>query len=246
MRHVLAIVLFTLAGCEGAADQSVVQPPSPCSIEQFEGSRFTICDPGDGRVSIASGKRRLTELEVDPSTVLFAMNGGMFDESGGAIGLLVIDGKQRQPINRRRGFGNFHLLPNGVFLIRRDRSVGIVPSDRYKDDGNIAYATQSGPLLLIDGALHPKIDPDGASHYIRNAVGIAPDGTPRFVISDDAVSFGRLARFMRDRLHMENALYLDGSVSSLWEPAGNRLDNFTDLGPMIVVTKPAAGSAPHP
>jgi uncharacterized protein YigE (DUF2233 family) len=90
-------------------------------------------------------------------------------------------------------------------------------------------------MLLIDGKLHPRFDADGPSRYVRNAVGIAPDGTPVFVITTDVVSLGKLARYFRDRLKVRNALYLDGSVSSLWDPANGRMDNFAELGPMIVV-----------
>ena len=98
-------------------------------------------------------------------------------------------------------------------------------------------------MLVIDGALHPKFEADGTSRYVRNAVGIGPDGKPLFVITTDVVSFGKLARFFRDRLKAREALYLDGSISSLWDPANGRMDDFTDLGPLVVAFKPAA-SAP--
>jgi prepilin-type processing-associated H-X9-DG protein len=63
------------------------------------------------------------------------------------------------------------------------------------------------------------------------------------VISNDEVSFGKLARFFRDGLKARNALYFDGSVSSLWDPANGRRDAYAPLGPMVVVFK-AAASAP--
>jgi uncharacterized protein YigE (DUF2233 family) len=55
------------------------------------------------------------------------------------------------------------------------------------------------------------------------------------VISEEGVSLGRFARFFRDALDCPNALYLDGSVSSLWDPAAERQDLYSQLGPMIVV-----------
>jgi uncharacterized protein YigE (DUF2233 family) len=94
-------------------------------------------------------------------------------------------------------------------------------------------------MLLIDGKMHPRFDHDGQSRYIRNGVGIGPDGRPLFVISAGAVSFGKLARFMRDRHQVKNALFFDGAVSSLWDPANNRMDSFAELGPMVVAFKPA-------
>jgi uncharacterized protein YigE (DUF2233 family) len=117
-------------------------------------------------------------------------------------------------------------------------------SGRYKPASDIAFATQSGPMLLIDGKLHPKFDPDGQSRYTRNGVGIRSDGRPIFVISESAVSFGKLARFLRDRHRVREALFFDGSVSSLWDPANDRMDSFADLGPMVVVFTPSAGSTP--
>jgi prepilin-type processing-associated H-X9-DG protein len=98
-------------------------------------------------------------------------------------------------------------------------------------------------MLVIAGKLHPKFEPDGESRNIRNAVGVTADRRVLFVISGDPVSFGKLARFFRDRLKTPNALYFDGSVSALWDPANGRQDAHVPLGPIIVALKPAA-SAP--
>jgi prepilin-type processing-associated H-X9-DG protein len=98
-------------------------------------------------------------------------------------------------------------------------------------------------MLVIEGKLHPRFDADGESRHIRNGVGIAPDGTPMFVISEDFVSFGKFARLFRDELKARNALYFDGSVSSLWDPRNHRRDVGAELGPMVVVLK-SAESAP--
>lgn len=246
MRYTPIAAALLLASCAEPYDPAPARPErSACAIEPFEGSRFTVCDPGSDRIELSLDTRRFHSLPGGGSTIRFAMNGGMFGQDHRPIGLTIVDGKEVKAINRRKGFGNFHLLPNGVFLVRGDGTSEVVSAENYHSSEGVALATQSGPMLLIDGELHPKIDPDGASHYIRNAVGIAPDGRARFVISDDAVSFGRIARFMRDKLKMKNALYLDGSVSSLWDPAGNRMDDFTDLGPILVVRKGAA-SAQNP
>ena len=172
------------------------------------------------------------------------MNAGMFDEQGRAIGLMIEDGRQVHAINRREGGGNFHLMPNGVFLVRKDGTAEVMESGRYKPAPDIAFATQSGPMLLIGGKLHPRFEMDGQSRYTRNGVGIKADGKPIFVISESAVSFGKLARFLRDRHQVRDALFFDGSVSSLWDPASNRMDSFADLGPMVVIFRPSAESKP--
>jgi uncharacterized protein YigE (DUF2233 family) len=216
----------------------------------FEGSRFTVCDPGKGELRLIAATRAETPLrsfaevmaKLPADSVGFAMNGGMFDENGRPIGLAVIDGRSVRAINSRDGGGNFHLKPNGVFLVKFDGTAQVVASGSFKMSSDIRFATQSGPMLVIDGAIHPKFDADGPSRFIRNGVGIGLDGRPLFVISNEVVSFGKLARFFRDGLKSRNALYFDGSVSSLWDPAAGRQDAGVPLGPIIVALKPVQGA----
>ena len=92
-------------------------------------------------------------------------------------------------------------------------------------------------MLVIDGKLHPAFDRDGTSRHIRNGVGIGPQGTPLFVISDGPVSLGKFARFYRDELKVRNALFFDGAVSALWDPANGRRDLTKPLGPMVIVVQ---------
>ncbi len=250
MRCLLFVLLLAACGQTAAAPEP---PRSACAQRQFEGSRFTACAAKGGKIEVrTSGKygrpyRNFAALEavLGQRPVAFAMNAGMFDEAGEAIGLLVEDGKQLHALSTRKGGGNFHLLPNGVFLVRRDGSARVVTAGDYTSAKDIAFATQSGPMLVIAGKLHPRFEPDGESRNIRNGVGIAPDGTAVFAISEDFVSLGKFARFFRDSVKAKNALYFDGSVSSLWDPANARRDTGAELGPMVVVFKPAA-STPDP
>ena len=67
------------------------------------------------------------------------------------------------------------------------------------------------------------------------------DGTTAiFAISDEPVTFYAFARLFRDGLGCANALFLDGSVSSLYAPELGRDDELTPLGPMIGVSAPAS------
>ena len=256
MRHAILLSLLLLGCRESGSDTAkaaAVEPRSSCSRRTFEGDRFTVCSEPGGRIELhsfaKSGSPHRTFAALEQSLgpraagVAFAMNAGMFDEAGRPIGLLIEAGTQRKPLNLRKGGGNFHLLPNGVFVVRDTGRAEVVPSKAFEPSRDIAFATQSGPMLVIDGALHPKFDADGESRNIRNGVGIAPDGSAVFVISEDFVSFGKFARLFRDELDARNALYFDGSVSSLWDPANNRRDIGAELGPMVVVFK-RAGSAP--
>jgi uncharacterized protein YigE (DUF2233 family) len=240
-----------MTACRQAAPAEF--PRSACNAESFEGSRFTACSVRNGRVTLrlADGRgvpyRSFTALETELGPhgrdVAFAMNAGMFDEHGQAIGLFVEDGRQLHRINLRNGGGNFHLLPNGVFIVRKSGKTEVLPSSSYIASTDIRFATQSGPMLVIDGKINPKFDPDGESRNMRNGVGIERNGTPVFVISEGPVSFGKFARFFRDSLGVRNALYFDGNVSSLWDPANLRRDTHDELGPMVVVFKDGA-SAP--
>ena len=244
----LALAFLLLGAC-GSPAPPPQWPVSPCRIQLFEGSRFTVCDPGTGALRLIAAdkheapKRAFSEVMADipAERVAFAMNAGMFDEDGRPIGLAINGGRQLHAINTRDGGGNFHLKPNGVFLVRRDGSAGVVTSEAFTLSPKIAFATQSGPMLVIDGKIHPKFDADGQSRFIRNGVGIGPGGRPLFVISNEVVSFSKLARFFRDGLKTKNALYFDGSVSSLWDPANGRMDAGVPLGPMIVALKPVQG-----
>jgi uncharacterized protein YigE (DUF2233 family) len=172
--------------------------------------------------------------------VAFAMNGGMFDPEGKPIGYYVEDGKRLQKLNRAEGPGNFHMLPNGVFF-GSDGAWQVLTADRFAKtvSERPRFGTQSGPMLVIGGKLHPDIAKDGESRYVRNAVGVGTDGKAHFVISDAPLSFGKLARYYRDELKVPNALFLDGNVSALWDPVMGRLDSSPPLGPLIVVEKRA-------
>jgi len=248
MRALLAFLLL-LTACN-RSEPSRAAEQSACRGEIFEEARFTVCDPGRGKIElVAAGPsegaiRRLAELELKLGSragmVAFAMNAGMYDENGRPIGLAIVDGKQKHAVNRREGGGNFHLMPNGVFQVHQDGRAEIVPTSAWKPSKTVRLATQSGPMLVIDGKLHPAFEHDGMSRNTRNGVGIAPNGGAIFVISDEPVSFGKFARLFRARLKTRNALFFDGAVSALWDPADGRRDVTKPLGPIIVVFKPGA------
>ncbi len=243
------LVLLALAGCGEEVPASVVADAPHCEAQVFEASRFTHCtiDPARATIELVlDGRggqplRTFTNLatHMPEDRLIVAMNAGMFDDTGQPIGLLVVEGRERHAINRNDGPGNFHLQPNGVFSGGGGKW-RVETSARFAESGaKPAFATQSGPMLVIGGKLHPEFAQDGESHHFRNGVGVDAKGRVHFVISDDLVSFGKFARFFRDRAKTPNALYLDGAVSQLWAPEIGRRDGGPPLGPLIVVTKPA-------
>ncbi|MGH8080696.1 MAG: phosphodiester glycosidase family protein [Lysobacter sp.] len=175
-------------------------------------------------------------LAARGQTLRYGMNAGMYEPDYSPVGLLVADGKELAPLNLREGEGNFYLKPNGVFLLS-DAGAHVIESSRYPDQSaGVRLATQSGPLLLLDGRIHPKFDPQSKSRHIRNGVAVK-DGVVLLVISDTPVNLYEFAAYFRDELQCRDALYLDGTVSSLYAPALRRKDSRARLGPMFGVTQ---------
>lgn len=245
--HRLAVAagLLLLASCSAPKSRDGVA--AACKQVDFEETAFTVChaEPGKHDVLLvnkgADGKpmRNFDTLDTRLGErfpqLAFAMNGGMYDDKGAPIGYYVEDGAVQVPLNRKDGPGNFHMKPNGVFY--GDASGWhVVNTDDFakaKPD-HVRFATQSGPMLVIDGKLHPDISENGTSLQIRNGVGVSADGSAWFAISDEPVSFGRFARLFRDQLKAPNALFLDGSVSRLWDPVARRKDGGAEIGPIVV------------
>lgn len=221
--------------------------PSACKPVTFENVPLTHCiaDPAQHRIEMANlgaDKQPFASLSAfaastDPATIAFAMNGGMYGDDLKPIGYYVQNGDRLKELNREAGEGNFYMKPNGVFFGTAGKWQVLGSNTFFNTVGERpAFGTQSGPLMLVDGKLHPQIQDDGPSRAVRNGVGVDAGGKAHFVISDAPVSFGQLARYFRDVVKVSNALYLDGQVSSLWDPATGRQDGGR-VGPIIVVTK---------
>jgi uncharacterized protein YigE (DUF2233 family) len=220
-------------------------PDDSCRAAQFEGAGFTLCQAVPGKQTLRlvdrgpNGRplRSFARLKAlgGKTRVAFAMNAGMFDAKGLPVGLLVIDGKQQKPLAQGKGSGNFFLKPNGVFY---EDATGwhVADTATYATDQHdgLRFATQSGPMLLVGGTINPHVTANGPSRKLRNGVCVDAKGVAWFAISETPVSFGRFARLFRDKLACRDALYLDGSVSSLWDPAADRLDDRAPLGPIVV------------
>lgn len=231
---ILALLLPGMAEAATCRDASFEdQSYTVCAVSSGEDLRLFLNGPTGPYGSFAAVD---TALEAKGEMLEFAMNAGMFHSDLAPVGLYIEDGQQRSRLVTRDGPGNFGLLPNGVFCIGDGFSV--VESLAFKDAApDCRYASQSGPMLVIDGALHPKFLPNSDSYHYRNGVGVGADGTAHFVISNDRVNFYSLARFYRDVLGVPNALYFDGSVSRLYAPALDRNDLGFPMGPMIGTVK---------
>ena len=219
-----------------------------CRDTAFEGASYTVCEvqAGEDLRLFHSGPdgaygsfRNVDEaLAADGKTLGFAMNAGMYHRDLAPVGLYVEDGVEVSKLVTRDGPGNFGLLPNGVFCI--GEGFRVIESRAFKKEKPACrYATQSGPMLVIKGELHPKLLPDSDSTYVRNGVGVSEDGQRAvFAISNDEVNFHAFARFFRDELGLPDALYFDGNISRLYAPSLGRHDGGFPMGPMVGTVVP--------
>lgn len=241
----LGLLISGLLVCTGAA-RAVT-----CEAVTFDDKQYSICTVDTQKETLrlflrdAEGQiygqftaidRALAE---EGKRLAFATNAGMYHEDRAPVGHYKEDGIEIMRVISSAGPGNFGLLPNGVLCLREGRADVFETSDYIAQAPDCTGATQSGPMLVIDGALHPRFLADGTSVYIRNGVGTSADGgTAVFAISDEPVNFHSFGRLFRDYLKVPNALYFDGNISRLYAPELKRRDFGFALGPIVGVVEP--------
>lgn len=224
------------------------EPGLDIEMISYKGQRFTVC-------TVDLTKRKIELFWRDGSKqpflsfdgldkwlrgkgrkLLFATNAGMFREDFAPVGLYVEHRTKLRPLNLRDGSSNFCMKPNGVFAIT-DSGAKVVESSKYpRIKQETIFATQSGPMLVIDGEIHPDFRAKSESRLFRNGVGVASPERVVVAITEDPVNLYEFAVLFRDRLECPNALYLDGNISSLYSAQLGRNDYRGDIGPILAVT----------
>lgn len=238
--RLLLLVWLTAAAFPALAD-------GYCRKLAYQGNIYTVCavDPRKSTIRLHDLDPRRqpyksfdalrAKLWSDGIFMRIAMNGGMYQPDFSPVGLYVENGVEKQAINTNPGYGNFHLLPNGVFYLLPG-SAGVMEAKAFAATGiKPAFATQSGPMLVINGKIHPKFDPASTSLKKRNGIGVDRLGRMIWAISEGDVRFYDFATLFRDALGCDNALFLDGTISALHVPEWQRSDAAYPLGPILTV-----------
>jgi uncharacterized protein YigE (DUF2233 family) len=176
-------------------------------------------------------------IEKQNRQLEFAMNGGMYKKDNSPQGLYIEKQQTLSALDTGNGGGNFYLKPNGVFYLNTKNTPAICTTEKFKDDGAIKYATQSGPMLVSDGEIHSAFKKGSQNLNIRNGVGILPDNTIIFAMSKSPINFYDFAEYFKS-LGCRNALYLDGLVSRTYLPNKNWRQLDGNFGVIIGVTIP--------
>ncbi|MFC0180219.1 phosphodiester glycosidase family protein [Thorsellia kenyensis] len=234
----LFTALFLLISCNALAD---------CFEKEYKEIQMTVCTINASReVPImlfkdSEGKpykNVFGALKNSKENISFLMNAGMYHSDLSPVGLYIEKGVLLQKISKNEGPGNFHLMPNGVFYIHRNEDESYsyhikTTIDYIKENPSPYFATQSGPMLVINDTIHPKFIKGSDSRFVRNGVGVSATSEVYFVKSKAPINFYDFATFFKDELKTPNALYFDGKISTLYAPPFKTESTWFSVGPMV-------------
>lgn len=223
----IATIIFLLQKKEALDDNrfiSYVVNPTKQNLQFYWKN-----DSNENFKSIANLHNWLTKKN---KKLVFAMNGGMYKQDNSPQGLYIEHNKTLSPLDTTSGNGNFYLKPNGIFYLTNDNTAYITTTANFPNTKNVLYATQSGPMLLINGEIHPAFIKGSTNLNIRNGVGILPHNKVIFAISKSEINFYDFAYYFKT-MGCTNALYLDGYVSRTYLPEKKWIQNDGDFGVII-------------
>lgn len=255
LRAVLAVIGIAFGGAALSAEP---EGPLSCATRGFEDAGYIVCniDLKTARPRLfwkgADGQPYRTFANVAKAvadkgkSLTFAMNAGMYADDFSPMGLYIEDGDEQRPANTVKlkpstnPVPNFYKKPNGVFFVD-GTGAGILPTEIFlKRKRKVDFATQSGPMLVIENKLNPIFIPGSTDRKRRSGVGICEGDTLRFAISDAPVNFHDFARLFRDELRCPDALFLDGGRGAgIYVPALDREDwsGHGGYGPIVALVE---------
>ena len=244
------LLLPALAGCSSLVQsvknqECTLRTDRPFDVVEIDLARHTVrlfWKQPDGTPFLTLDRLRAWATAQGDSLIA-ATNAGIYEPGYIPTGLFIEDGVVKNPLNLADGAGNFYLKPNGVFLLTDD-GAHIVESAAFEAvAGPVRYATQSGPLLVSGGAIHPAFTPGSKNCRLRSGVGVRADGAVYLVISNGAVNFYDFATFFKEQLNCPDALYLDGAISELYAPSLGRLqgsrEKYAGILAVLLKTPPS-------
>lgn len=243
------LALFISFGCVYVTESAAAEPATSERTIEYLGDRYTVVTVrlgADTDIRLYGGRSggftfadAIAAAKREGRRTVALTNGGMYAPDYGPVGLFIANGEERHAINLRDGEGNFHLKPNGVFWMDSTGFAHVTVSETFpKDRSHVTFATQSGPMLLIDGVVHSALKPESTNRLRRSGVGVSADGKiVNLVISAGDVRFHDLATLFRDTLACDDALFLDGVVSNMWS---NGEVPSSRYGAVIAVTRQSA------
>ncbi len=226
----LAVGLIAFTTTTNAVDEQILAYTVDTKTQDLK--LYWKDDKGELIKSIQSLK---TYVESKNLTLTFAMNGGMFNNDFSPQGLFIQNKNTLAPLDTADGNGNFYLKPNGIFYITTNNTPFVCKTADFTNNSKIKYATQSGPMLVIDGQIHDAFKEGSTNLNIRNGVGIMPDNKVVFAMSKTAINFYDFAKYFQS-LGCKNALYLDGFVSRTYLPEKQWTQTDGNFGVIIGVT----------
>lgn len=172
------------------------------SRPEFSAHVFRV-DPAKFRIGLLTAsdfsEKALTAADYrSRGRAVLAVNGGFFDETFRAMGLLYRDGQALNPL-RNAAWGVFSMTAGGARILHRHD---------WNPQG-ASVAVQVGPRLVVDGVVQKfkEAPPDR-----RSAVGVTADGKVVMAVADQPLSLADWAAFLRK--DCPNALNLDGGSST--------------------------------
>jgi len=239
--NILSLIIMICLSCDSPSKESKISNTKELILDDrilvhevdLRQSQVAFYYKDEQNINFKNHKRLKEWLGKQNKQLIFAVNGGMYNKDLSPKGLYIENGKEIQAIDlKEKGYGNFYLQPNGVFLIDKNNKAKIIKSYQLENKSQIKYATQSGPMLLIDGAMHPKFRKGSKNIHIRNGVGILPNGNLLFAMSKEKINFYDFADYFRQN-DCKNALYLDGFVSRTYLPSENWIQQDGNFGVII-------------